>query len=212
MKYELYLSSKPENAVADKHRKVMSAFSHFKNPWHIEQSDFQTPDFGSEISADFSFKGYLPGFIKGFVSYRHREMLEDTSLHDDYLQLTFNTAKIDFLYLIEEVLPTLIQSLDAYFAYIANEELIYVDFKRSRHKNFRSEIVRFYPVIFLSEDLCSRFLGMTCAQVKAKVESSTEKTQLINDGILIVSALHPLTVEESNRIDMELNALLISQK
>ncbi|KAA9338329.1 hypothetical protein F0P96_05705 [Hymenobacter busanensis] len=208
MKYQLWLRSKPEASVEEKHKSLITALQSLEEPWRLHGADFPTPEFGSDLYASFSFHKCLSKGIRGHVFYRYRNMLADTSGHDDYLYFEFNARKIDFRYIVDSVLPALIRSFNAYYGYLAIEELIYVDFNKSRHRDYRKELVRFYPVFFMSDELCTKALGFTARSVKAKLENTPTKTELLNDGILLISSYSPLTVAESARVDTALNSLL----
>jgi hypothetical protein len=207
MKYLLHLHSTPNLPVAEKHRRLFTALQHCQAPWRIE-GPVPVPEFGTEIFAERSFKPYWPPFLKGRVGYRYRRLLEDWSGHDDYLQVEFRPQALDFAYLLRDVLPALVTAFDAYLAYAVNEEAIYADFSRSRGKNLRTDVVRFYPVGFLSAEWCHRALGLPCAEVKDRIAHLVEQVDLRDKGLLYVSRFAPLTMEETNTMDQALADVL----
>jgi hypothetical protein len=208
MKYSIQLNSQPQETVAEKHLRLLSVFEEFKDFFQLNGLDVSTPDFGTHIFATRSFNKYLPKYLKLSVHYRYRAGLEDTSLHDDYLQFEFVPDSIDFAYLVNRVFPALIVGFDAYFGYIANYDLVYEDFKKSRDKDSRNEIIRFYPILFISNELCQRHLNLSASKVYERAKNHIKQAVILHEGILLVSSTMPLSIEESNTIDNFLKALL----
>jgi hypothetical protein len=81
-------------------------------------------------------------------------------------------------------------------------------FEKSRNKNLREAIIRFYPVSFLDEQLCLRTLGLTSKQVFDKLDSQVEKVEFFNGGVLIIGSSNALDVQESNELDLKIRNLL----
>lgn len=208
MKYIIQLHSKPEGLVEEKHKALLIGLQSLNEPWSLAGHISTAPDFGRHFYAIVSFNKYLPKHIKGAVHYRYRNMLEDTSAHDDYIYLDFNTSKVDFKYIVSEVLPVLIQSFNAYYGYVANEEIALAYFKSIGNKNLREELPAFYPVHFLSGKLCVKSLGLSYLDIKEKLENTSVQTQFINDGILIISSYAALDAAESIIANNYLHSLL----
>jgi hypothetical protein len=138
-------------------------------------------------------------------------MLKDNSSDDDHMQVEFNPLKVDFKELVNHIFKRYIDFFGAYTASIFNEELIYVDFEKSRNKNLRETIYRFYPVSFLDEELCMRALKLTPKQVSQRLGGHVESVELFGNGVIIIGSSKPLTAQESDEIDSEIRKLLIVQ-
>jgi hypothetical protein len=212
MKYLFKVASrtKEDCFIEKKHKKVINGLKEIAPPWGIAKETLcLLPDFKDDILIVIPLKRILGNGIKGDLIYRYRRLIEDDSSDDDHLYIEFNPLKVDYNVLVNEVFKKYIEYFDAYSASIFNEELIFIDFEKTRDKNFRNDIVRFYPVSFLDSELCARALNLTPMEIYQKLDNHIEKVELFMNGVIIVGSSKVLTAQESEELDLKIRKLLI---
>lgn len=210
MKHIFELSSRPDLKIdpISKHNLLINFFETLPEPWKLNSNQVPIPEFGDHFVAIVNLDKFLGKGIKCSVFYRYRNMLEDNASDDDRVYIEFNSKKVDFHYLVDVIFPKMVEVFNAYKGIIYNEQLMFVDFEKSRNKNLRETIYRFYPVNFLDEQLCQRALRLTSKQVADKLDKQVEKVEIYNAGVLIIGTSKALDVQESNEFDLKIRNLL----
>lgn len=210
MKYRFELSSRTNvnSSLEQKHEKIIKALKQIVSPWGINDGIYPVPEFGEAMIAVFKLDKILGKGIKGNIIYRFRRLIEDHSLDDDVMNIEFNPKKIDYDFLITEVFKKYIEFFEPYAAQIFNEEVIYQDFELSQNMNLRIDFIRFYPVSYFDAKYCKDSLGVTVLELKYLLMGKVEKVELYNDGIIILGSSKLLDTEQTNKIDIQIKALL----
>lgn len=211
MKYNFDLESRSSLDISaeQKHLKVVEFLKTINEEWGVNPAiDIPFPGFGEEAYATLSLRKVFKKSISCLIQYRYRNMLSDHHSCDDRIAYEFNVTKIDYERLVEQVFPRFIQAFSAYRGSIYPEELIYLDFEKSRFKNSREVIYRIYPVMYLDRILCKRVFLLTPEEVFEKLKTQIYKVEIINDGILLIASSKPLSVTECNEFDLRIQALL----
>jgi len=178
-------------------------------PWGLpDLGNFAFPGFGRDMTAIFPLPDLQKGGFKGRVTYRYRRLLTDSSLEDDFIDVSFNPQKVDFAVLIDEVFPRYAQSFGGYFGYIGDEEFIHIDFNRSRGFNKRTGVLRFYPVTFLDGELCSRAFGITPARLIDLLNGAGLTARPLGDGMTLVANRGPASIPECEELQARVSRLL----
>lgn len=212
MKYLFELNSKAElnESVEKKHESLVSFLKLIGPPFGIDnKTDIQFPGFGKEFTAIQSISKFLGKGINATLFFRYRNMLRDDHSSDDRIYYEINIKKFDYSHLINELLPNFICAFNAYKAELFPEELIYLDFEKSRNLNAREKIYRFYPNMFISSKLCESALAKPLSKAIEIITPIVENVKLINNGIYFQASSTPLTVHECNEFDRKMHLLLL---
>jgi hypothetical protein len=209
MKYIFELASRAKEDVEVKHQKLVECFRKNGKPWGIDPDVILPfPDFGKEHFASMVLDKYFGKGIQCSVYYRYRNMLSDHHSSDDRIYFEFNAKKQDYESLITVFVQEFIYYFEVYRGELFPEDLIYVDFDKSRNINLRERTYRFYPVMFLDRELCKRALLKTPEEIVAKLDKNIEKAELYNGGVLITASSRILNVSECNEVNERIGKLL----
>lgn len=108
------------------------------------------------------------------------------------LDLEFNPKKVRYDSLVNTVFPGYIEAFQPYAGFIGDEEFTYVDFDRSRNRNARYEVIRFYPVAFYSNEFCMTALRLTPEELSRRVADVVMTVKNVAGGVLIVGIDSPI--------------------
>jgi len=210
MKFIFELCARSTNEEAEiKHDSLILFLKQINKPWGIENNiSVPFPGFGKEITAICILNKFIGKGIKCLISYRYRNMLRNDPSCDDKIYYEFDLKKVDYKELVTDLFPKYILAFNSYRARILPEELIYLDFNKSRNKNLRETIIRFYPVMFLDNELCARAIKMSPVTVYEKLKGVVEKVELIGTGIFIIASFNALSIDDCNKFDTTIRALL----
>ena len=212
MKYIFELSRRTtlQDDIDLKHQELLTGLSLVNQPFGKNSKiDYQSPFFGNDMTAIVSLNKILGSGVKGFVSYRYRRLLDDIAEHDDHIHITFNTNKINFQDFVNSVIKQYIDCFKPYKAVVYNEDLIYDDFEKSRHKNTRKEIFRHYPIAYYDETFCKEAIKLSANDLYIKIKEKVDTVELYSNGILITSVIDFVNVEESNICHNKMSRLLL---
>lgn len=199
MKYIFELNSrtsKNESAEA-KYEMLIESLKEVDFPWGITSANAPFPGFGKESVATIVLDSYMAKGIKCTVFLRYRNLLEGNSLSDDRIYIEFNPKKQDYQQLANEIFPKYVKIFNAYRGVIYDKELMFVDFDRSRNKNLRNTIIRFYHICYYDRELCIRALKMTPEKIVGNLKN-LESVQIYNDGLFINNNSHFFTTAEAD--------------
>ena len=98
-------------------------------------------------------------------------------------------------------MPRYIAAFDGYFAEMFDQKFIQLD-RGKRPKGFdsRHHLFRLSPVCFMRRDFCARALGLTPAQIVARLQGKVAVAHEMLDGVVIVLTYDILTTEEMDRL------------
>lgn len=202
MKYVLRLRARPEKvSIAEKHQRLVSTLKRLGGPFGLSDKEFAIPECGEELTARFDIGRELGKGINGFVSYRYRGGLRDHGDCDDLLDLEFAAKKVDYELLLTNVVPKYVEAFQPYYGFVGDEEFTYIDFDRSRNKNPRLDLIRFYPVAFYGDMFCREALGILPAELTRSVADLVSRIQEIEGGVLIVVDDKPLSLERAEEFE-----------
>ena len=210
MKYIFELNSRVtlEESAEVKHKKTIAFFKSLSSPWGIGGKDIPFPGFGESHVAQAVLDKYLGKGIRATIFYRYRNMLSDDDSCDDRIYFEFNVKKIDYTELIDKILPEFVKNFDAYRAIVVDQELLIADFEKSRLKNLRDTIIRFYPVCFFDGELCIKGLGITDKDAFRKLANDISVSEIAGRGLYIHNSSKFLTLEEANAFDAKVSKIL----
>jgi len=212
MKYLFEIASRTtlDQSVEKKHKTLIEGLKQVPDPWGVadKSKDYDVSAFGNQLISVFKLNKILGKNIKGEIIYRYRRLLADDSSNDDHIHIEFDPSKIKYIELIDVVLKQYVSSFDAYSASIFNEDLIFEDFEKSRNKNFRDTILRFYPVCFFDEELSLRALKLAPQEVITRLTGQVEKVEIFRGGVVIIATNHLMSREQANDFDLKIASLL----
>jgi len=196
-------------SLEDKHTSFFVKLEKLQAGWGVSRKI--VPEIGApnEFLTSVNLNNYFGAGTKGRVSYQNRKQdLKDRGKHDDHFVLEFDPAKLDFRSLVQEAFFQFVHAFDAYYAYIGNSKLIDFDFEKLRMTDYRKEVVRIYPVNYISATLCKWSFNLTLAQVEERCKSHATKVKVEKEGIFIIVSDEMLTPKQSEAIDETYKRLL----
>lgn len=202
MKFCLRLLARPGNTkIEDRHKRLVDELKAIQGPWGLRPGSYPAPTCGTSLSGRFSLGKNLGKGIRGFVDYRYRGGLSDSSQCDDILDLEFNTQNIDFEKLVRDVFPCYAAAIDAYYGHIGACEFMYLDFERSRNVDGRSSIIRFHQTAFFDAQFCERAMRMGPKEVFDRIRNVVGDANLFGNGVIYSAGIAPLSLHEANEFD-----------
>jgi hypothetical protein len=203
VKYNLEVRSiaQRSQSIAEKHDTFVRGVQHLPPPWKASQA-VTAPDPGSALSGVLNASDLFAKGVRGNVVYQFRRPFRDEGSEDDWIDLSFNPAKIDYDTLISEVFLGYAAAFDAYYADISDDEFIYMDFDRMKEARIdkRHSLYRLAPVSYMRRDFCKRALGLSPAQVAARLQGEAEVAREALDGVFVVLKSLVLATEEMDAI------------
>jgi hypothetical protein len=208
MKYSFELRSRAseDETISRKHEMFTNALVTVSPPWGFSKNAIPSaPDPGAELVAYLGLGKYLGKGVQGDVYYQFRRRFRDEGSDDDFVDLTFNSAKVDFPTLAYEVFPKYVAAFDAYRAEIAHDEFSYVDYDtlREQRSDFRNAIHRVFQVCFFDKLLCLRALNLTPKEVMSRLRGSAEAVRLLHDGVHIIGRSAPMSFADADKLSKE---------
>jgi hypothetical protein len=196
--------------IEDKHTIFLDKLAKLGRPWGLVDEPLKVPDCGSELVAMPNVSKVLNKVkgVGGWFMYHFRRPFDDSSSYDDKIMLSFNPAKIDYRSLIDDALLSYVAAFDAYYAEIADQEFLHIDFEESRKVNSRYHLYRLQPVSYLRRDYCDRALKLSPAQIVARLNGQVARVEEALGGVFIVLTYDPLSTDEMNNLCWEKKALL----
>ncbi|MGA7613553.1 MAG: hypothetical protein WBX15_00090 [Thermoanaerobaculia bacterium] len=198
MKYSLFLKSRPDEreSVRDKHAKLVKESESAPSEWRISpDASSKLPPFRDSLLTTMDLRPYLEGPYKGRVGYVFREGLSDTGADDDFLNLEFDSEKVDFNEIVKRVLPIYIEAFRAYRAQIGPDELIDVDFDDD-DVDERHDIYRLHVVNYFDAELIRRAFQYPIEEIVDRLSRAKVEVIIIKKGLLIALARHAMRVDE----------------
>lgn len=212
MRYNLEVRSiaRAEQSISSKHAEFVSNLLGIPEPWGVREQ-LPAPDPGSGLSASLKLSKILGPGLKGDLVYQLRRPFRDEAAHDDWLNMSFDPAKVRYEELVYSVFPRYVAAFDAYYGEIADDEFVFMDHAaRARLKvDKRKALYRIAPVSFLDDSFCRRALGMDIEAVEARLAGKVEKTSRIGAGILIVLTSQILPTESMDKLCWSVKQLLV---
>jgi hypothetical protein len=165
---------------------------------------------GSALSATLKASDLLGKGPRGGVVYQFRRPFRDEASQDDWIDISFNPARIDYDALIGQVFLDYAAAFDAYYADISDDEFIYMDFDRQKEigRDKRHGLFRLSPITYMRQDFCRRALGLSPAQVVERLKGGVEVAREALDGVFIVLTSQVLATEQMDTICWEAKSRL----
>lgn len=206
MRYDFEVRSVAQQgqSIEEKHCQFLLGLEGVPAPWGVERP-LEAPDPGSGLSASLKVATMLGAGLRGDLVYQFRRPFRDDASQDDYLNITFNPEKIDYVALVTTVFPRYVGAFDAYYAEISDDEFTFMDHDQRRTLGIdkRHAIFRLPPVCYLHRDLCARALDMTPAQIVHRLQGSVAHLQETATGVIIALTDRPLPTMEMDALCWE---------
>ncbi len=155
------------------------------------------PEIGDELSTTAEL-GILPSALARLTYvYRSGQYLRDAAEFDDVLSMRSELDLDAYLQWAHVVAPTWISALPAYRAAIFTDiDLALDDWDRAgsrgaetgRDEDGRDSVFRIWPVSFWDRELCRRAWGLSPERIATALAPLVQETQLIADGILVITS------------------------
>jgi hypothetical protein len=211
MRYNLELRSiaRENESIPAKHSRFLEGLAGIPAPWGL-RSSMPAPDPGSALNAYLKLSKLVGPEIKGEVVYQFRRPFSNKASDDDWVNSSFNPAKVSLEEIAYVVFPRYIAAFDAYYAEISDDEFIFLDYpERSRRKiETRNSLFRLPPIAFLDAGLCSRALNKTIEQVVEKLTGKVEKVEELHGGVFIILSSKPQPTDVMDKVCWAARALL----
>lgn len=211
MKYNLEVRSiaRQSESIAEKHDAFVERNQHLPAPWKPSET-VAAPAPGSALSAILKASDLLGKGLRGQVVYQFRRPFRDEASQDDWIDVSFNPAKIDYDALIGRVFLDYAAAFDAYYADISDDEFIYMDFDQVKAAGIdkRHGLYRLSPISFMRRDFCRRALGLSPTQVVERLKGGVEVAREVLDGVFIVLTSQVLATEQMDAICREARSRL----
>jgi hypothetical protein len=199
MKYNFEVRSiaREAQSIVEKHDIFVRHTQHLPSPWKTSL-DRAAPEPGAALSGALKVSDLFGKGLAGRVVYQFRRPFRDDSSQDDWIDVSFNPAKIDYRQLIDQVFLDCAAAFDAYYADIADDEFIYMDFDRLRELGIdrRQGLYRLPPVSYLRLDFCQQALGLSPAGIVERLQGKVEVVREALDGVFIVLTSEILPTDE----------------
>lgn len=206
MKYEIEIFSKRNISLENidlRHKNFFEVLKSIPSPWGIEEGNYPRPDFGKSTTAYFNLNKVFKNGIKGWIMYAHPTLINEKY---DKIFIDFNVKKVDYQYLVNNVLKLYLTSFYAYEAAVFNHEIINYDFTYRACYDL-STYFRFYPVFFWNAELCEKRANMSLSEFSDKISDVVEKVEFFGNGILVIVSSSVLDLEKSVEIDKKLKSI-----
>jgi hypothetical protein len=199
--FEVRSIAQESQSIAEKHAAFVHGVQHLPPPWKASQT-VAAPDLGSALSGILKVSDLLAKGLRGRVVYQFRRPFRDEGSQDDWIDISFNPARIDYDTLVGQIFLDYAAAFDAYYAEIANDEFIYMDFDRISEAriNKRHGLYRVAPVSYMRRDFCQRALGLSPTQVVARLKGEVEVAREALDGVFVVLTSRVVGTEEMDAI------------
>jgi hypothetical protein len=199
--------------AAEKQRQFLERIAGLKGGWGGpgQSQAAPEPDFGGSVVAITTLAKYAGGVVRRWeLMYQYRRPFDDSGSSDDVLTCTFSPSKVDMPYLVHEVLPSWIESFDAYLGGCVSERAL-DSLSSGAPINCRFEVDFISPICFFDELLCARAFRKRPAEVAQRVKDLVENVISLRSGVYIVGASRSLSVEETIELSNKLRSALLAQ-
>lgn len=211
MKYIFEIShraSVSESAEAI-HNSLINFLKETGTPWGINpEIEILFPGYKGGISAIIELKKQLSRNIRCTIMYAHRNALDNHQLSDDSIYYEIDSKKIEYSDLVHNLIPKFIKFFNAYSAKLYPEDLIYEDFEKSRNKNLRECIYRFYPVMYFDKELCNKALKVYPDRIIGMLNPVVIRSEILNEGVYYIASDEIFAVTECNEFDEKVRSLV----
>jgi hypothetical protein len=203
MKYNFEVRSiaRQTQSIVEKHDSFVRGAQHLPLPWQ-PSADRAAPEPGAALSGILKVSELLGKGLGGQVVYQFRRPFRDEASQDDWIDISFNPARIDYRQLVDQTFLDYAAAFDAYYADIADDEFIYMDFDRVRELGIdkRQSLYRLSPVSYLRRDFCQQALGMSPARIVERLQGKIEVARETLDGVFLVLTSGILPADEMDTI------------
>lgn len=213
MRYNFEVRSIAQEAqpIEEKHESFLDGLAGVPAPWGVAQR-LPAPELGSEDLCGSLRIGKLLGKgLRGDLVYQFRYPFHDGASDDDWLNIEFNPKKVNYRELIDSVVLKYVSAFDAYYAEIADDEFIFMDFEECRGIDKRHNLYRLPPVSYMRDDFCQRAFGVPPSILAQRVAGHVEEVRLVLGGIFIVLTTEVLPTEQMDRLCWKAKAYLTGQ-
>ena len=176
-------------------------------------------DQGTGESAGTNLSPCLIQGVRGGISYASRRLgaVRDHGTSDDFIQLELDLDLIDYLWLVTDVFPAIVEAFGAYRSTIETDEDQMVDdfekiieLSRLEKKDIlsRDGVFRIQSVNYFDDILCKRAFGLGSKEVAARLEEHVYVVREIGDGVFFITSDKPVAGPETLIIDKKIKRLL----
>ena len=213
MKYCFELCSRPRKnqSIEDKHAHLVEGIKQSAPPWAWIDSPPPPPHPGGGLVAHANLGKHLGKGIRGQAYYQFRRDFRGEASEDDFIELNFDAAKVNYKQLLHDVFPRYVVAFEAYVGQIQPDDLINRDLDALRQLRFdrRRMIHRIYPALFLDGELCRDALRIPQTEIVTRLEGHVERVQTFHNGVLIIASSEVLPLERIEGLTRELRNLLV---
>lgn len=200
---------RPSESIEDKHNGFLTSISKLPPPWGAEKMP-PPPVIGSALSVGVKAKNFLGKGIQGDVNYHFRGDLQDKASSDDFIYLTFNSSKINYLELIRDVFMAYVDAFDAYYGEVLNDEFIIRDHddRKALGLDRRNGIFRIPAVGYFDLNYCRRIFGVDAEVLVQRIKKHVDHASVERNGIFFVLSYEALSVDVMDDLSKEIKALM----
>lgn len=148
------------------------------------------------------------------ISYVPRTRLSDSHKCDDILSIDINPAKIDMQHFCYVTIPKYIVAFGAYLVQYFDERFVDVAYSVPAHErtifNRRTTVSRVDVLSYYDRLLCELAFGVAPSEIRERVSSVAESTQLIHDGIYVIGSSKVITFDEAQLLTAALTRCVTS--
>jgi hypothetical protein len=216
MKYQLDVKARanPDEPYEEKHDRFFNRLRELPHPWGLAgQEPPPAPKMGSRELDGVRFSKLLGKGIRAQACYlyRHPGLANDIGMNDDFVDMSFNTEKVDYRQLVREALPVYIEAFRAYLARLYDEEFTHIDFDawRASGTDSRHGVFRVSPVSYLDRQLCQRAFNLTPEAIADRLCGRIEEVRLIHDGVYLIGSSKPLEFDAADQLTQDMKRWIL---
>lgn len=205
--------AKSGESISELNNSLLKRLSKIKGLWAESKSAEDVYfDAGSGESAASDLSPCLVKDVNGAISYASRlpAAIVDKATSDDSIILKFDSDKIDFHKLCNDVFPEVIEAFSPYRAVIITdldqdlddfEDIVQESQSTGKDVDGRDSVFRIHPINYFDDEMCKRAFGIASSEVIEKLELSIERAEKIAGGALLLVSSEPVAGSELASID-----------